>query len=268
MATYAIGDLQGCYEPLQRLLDKIKFDPVTDELWFAGDIVNRGPDSLKCLRFVKSLGDRGVCVLGNHDLHLLAVYYNKNPMKKGDTLKAILDAEDCESLLHWLRHQPLIHIDNAQNWCMSHAGVPPIWDLTTALNLAKEVEQALANQHLKLFQSMYGNQPDIWSNSLEGFERLRIIINYLTRMRFIDMDGRLNLAAKEGINSAPPGYIPWFKHPSLSHKKTEFLFGHWAALEGKTSVQGVWALDTGCVWGGALTALRLEDQTLFSVPAH
>lgn len=267
MPTYAIGDLQGCFEPLQRLLDKIDFNPKQDTLWLAGDLINRGPQSLECLRFVKDLGDSAVSVLGNHDLHLLAVYYTFKPTKKNDTLDEVLNAEDGEELLFWLRQQPLIHYDAARNWCMTHAGIPPMWSIEKAVSLASEVQEALLVDHLELFRQMYGNQPDIWDDELEGYDRLRIIINYLTRMRFIDHQGRLNLAAKEGLDSAPDSFLPWFKHPERQAQDTQLLFGHWAALEGITNTDKVWALDTGCVWGGRLTALRLEDETLFSVPA-
>lgn len=268
MPTYAIGDLQGCFEPLQRLLDKIDFNPKKDTLWFAGDLINRGPQSLDCLRFVKSLRERAVTVLGNHDLHLLAVYYTFKPTKKGDTLDEILNAEDGEELLFWLRQQPLVHHDAERNWFMSHAGIPPMWSVDETVSFANEVHQALLIDHLELFRQMYGNQPDIWNDDLQGYDRLRLIINYLTRMRFVDKNGRLNLAAKEGIDTAPDSFLPWFEHPSRKAKKAQILFGHWAALEGKTNTDKVWALDTGCVWGGRLTALRLEDKKLFSVPAQ
>jgi len=268
MATYAIGDLQGCFEPLQRLLQRIEFDPSRDHLWFAGDLVNRGPESLECLRFIRGLGHRATAVLGNHDLHLLAIWYGTANEKKSDTLQDILDAPDCAELMDWLRHQPLVHLDEAQNWCMSHAGLPPMWSARKARRLSQDVEQVLQNDCETFFKEMYGNQPDLWDNNLAGMDRLRVIVNYLTRMRFIDNDGRLDLITKESIGTQPAGFIPWFRHPERKAAKTRLLFGHWAALEGRADADNVWALDTGCVWGGQLTALRLDDQQLFSVPAN
>lgn len=267
MATYVIGDLQGCFEPLQRLLETIQYSPSDDHLWFCGDLVNRGPASLECLRFVRSLGHRGLTVLGNHDLHLLAVHYGLATPRGGDTIESILQAPDRDELMDWLRHQPLVHYDAAQNWCMSHAGVPPMWSARKARRLAQEVEAELRTNPRPFFEHMYGNQPDLWTDELAGYDRLRIIVNYLTRMRFIDADGRLDLVTKEGIGAAPAGFTPWFNHPLRKARKTRLLFGHWAALEGQAQTENVWALDTGCVWGAKLTALRLDDQQLFSVPA-
>jgi len=267
MATYAIGDLQGCFEPLQRLLKKIRFDPAKDHLWFAGDLVNRGPESLECLRFIYGLRHRAVAVLGNHDLHMLACWYGAKKTKSSDTLQAVFDAPDAEELMDWLRHQPLVHYDAARNWCMTHAGLPPMWSARKARRLSQEVEYTLQNDCAGFFRNMYGNQPDLWDKSLTGIERQRVIVNYLTRMRFIDASGRLDLKSKEGAGTQPAGFMPWFRHPNHKAAGTRLLFGHWAALEGKADVSNVWALDTGCVWGGTLTALRLEDQKRFSVPA-
>jgi bis(5'-nucleosyl)-tetraphosphatase (symmetrical) len=267
MATYVIGDLQGCYEPLQRLLKKIAFDPKQDHLWFAGDLVNRGPESLECLRFIRHLAHRATVVLGNHDLHLLATYYGAAKNRKNDTLEEVLNAPDCVGLMDWLRHQPLVHYDAANNWCMTHAGLPPMWSARKARALAQEVESVLRGDCASFFAQMYGNQPDLWDNGLTGQDRLRVIVNYLTRMRFVDAAGRLDLVTKEGEGSRPNGFVPWFEHPQRKSENTRIVFGHWAALEGKADVANVWALDTGCVWGGKLTALRLEDQRRFSVPA-
>ncbi len=268
MATYAIGDLQGCFEPLQRLLSEIRFDRNSDHLWFAGDLVNRGPESLECLRFIQQLGHRATVVLGNHDLHMLACYYSDRKTKGGDTLKHVFEAPDAGYLMDWLRHQPLVHYDAARNWCMTHAGLPPMWSARKARRLSQEVEYILQNDCKTFFQGMYGNQPDLWDKNLTGIDRMRLIVNYLTRMRFVDKDGRLDLKTKEGAGSSPHGFLPWFQHPHLESEDTRLLFGHWAALEGNANVRNVWALDTGCVWGGALTALRLDDQKRFSVPAQ
>lgn len=268
MATYAVGDLQGCYEPLQRLLKKVKFDRRKDHLWIAGDLVNRGPQSLEVLRFLKGLGHRARCVLGNHDLHLLAVYYGKQNIKRSDTLDLILNADDCEELMDWLRHQPLVHYDQARNWCMSHAGVPPRWSARKAYRLSQEVEAVLqSNDHVSFFKKMYGNTPNSWNKDLLGHDRIRAIVNYLTRMRFIDGSGALDLLSKEGLDTAPNGFLPWFRHPQRKAADTRLLFGHWAALEGKADADNVYALDTGCVWGGKLSALRLDDEKLFQVDA-
>lgn len=266
MATYAIGDVQGCFEPLERLLKQIQFDPAKDTLWFAGDLVNRGPQSLQTLRFIKSLGRQTTVVLGNHDLHLLAIYYGGHAAKRNDTLDAVLVAEDAPELLNWLRHQPLVH--SQENWCMSHAGIPPQWTVAQALALSKEVEAAIQGEHATaFFQQMYGNQSNSWQAGLTGIDRLRTIVNYLTRMRFIGPNGELDLVSKEGLDTQPSGYVPWFNAQPSYTSSQQILFGHWAALEGKTNITNVHALDTGCVWGGQLSALRLEDQQWFRVPA-
>lgn len=268
MATYAIGDVQGCYEPLQRLLAHINFDPQLDQLWFAGDLVNRGPQSLEVLRFIKKLGRRAISVLGNHDLHLLAMHYTKLNSRKSDTLNAIFTAPDCDELLNWLRHRPLLHLDQAQNWCMTHAGLPPKWSANTAQQRAHEVEARLTSDDCTpFFENMYGNKPNLWSDELTGFDRLRVIVNSLTRMRFVDDQGRLDLTSKEGLDTAPAGFKPWFEITPRQASTTRLLFGHWAALNGQANAENVFALDTGCVWGGRLTALRLEDQKRFSVAA-
>lgn len=268
MATYAIGDVQGCYEPLQRLLAHINFDPQQDQLWFAGDLVNRGPQSLEVLRFIKNLGDSAISVLGNHDLHLLAMHYAKLNSRKSDTLNAIFAASDRDELLDWLRHRPLLHLDEEQNWCMTHAGLPPKWSATTAQKLAQEVEAILTSVDCsQFFENMYGNKPNRWSDDLTGFDRLRVIVNSLTRMRFVDEEGTLDLTSKEGLDTAPTGFKPWFEITPRQASATRLLFGHWAALNGQANAENVFALDTGCVWGGTLTALRLEDQQRFSVAA-
>ena len=269
MAIYAIGDIQGCFEPLQRLLDKIAFDPAQDQLWLAGDLVNRGPQSLATLRFIKGLGHRATTVLGNHDLHLLAVHYGGHTMRSNDTLAPILGAPDRDELLDWLRFQPLVLLDEGRNWCMSHAGIPPAWSVRKARRLAQEVEAVLQGEECStFFRQMYGNQPDYWDKSLTGPDRLRAIVNCLTRMRFVNAAGKLDLTSKEGIETAPEGFFPWFDAGNRRAAHNRLLFGHWAALEGKVTVPNIYALDTGCVWGGQLSALRLDDQQWFRVPAQ
>ncbi len=269
MAIYAMGDIQGCYEPLQRLLDQVQFDPARDQLWLAGDLVNRGPQSLEVLRFARSLGHRVRCVLGNHDLHLLAIYYGGHSARSNDTLAPVLGAEDAAELLDWLRFQPLVVLDEGRGWCMSHAGIPPAWSVRRARRLAQEVEAVLQSDDCAaFFRDMYGNKPDRWQTGLQGINRLRVIVNYLTRMRFIDADGVLDLTSKEGADTAPAGFIPWFDAAGRKASADRLLFGHWAALEGRVTVPNVYALDTGCVWGGQLSALRLDDQQWFRVPSQ
>jgi len=264
MATYAVGDLQGCFRELELLLDTVQFDFDHDQLWLAGDLVNRGPESLEVLRFVSSLGDRARCVLGNHDLHLLAVAYSGARLKRSDTLQPILDAPDRDALLEWLRHQPLCHYDARLGYVMTHAGIPPVWDLEQTLACAKEVEDVLRGpQYKHYFDNMYGNKPAKWSDDLQGYDRLRAITNYFTRMRFCTPKGKLDFDAKEGLDQCPEGYAPWFSYPRMVQEK--IIFGHWAALEGQVDVEGIFALDTGCVWGGSLTALNLESGKLTSV---
>jgi bis(5'-nucleosyl)-tetraphosphatase (symmetrical) len=267
MATYVIGDLQGCLTPLVQLLEQINYHPEQDKLWFAGDLINRGEESLETLRFIKSLGNNATVVLGNHDLHLLAVSHGYGKLKRGDTLAEILTAGDRDDLMDWLRHQPLFHYDEQLNTAMTHAGIPPCWDLQKAQTLAKEVEDKLKSDSVdEFFATMYGNKPNTWSDDLTGLDRLRAITNYLTRMRFCDENSKLDLESKEGINTATKGYAPWFNYPTKVPEDCHIVFGHWAALEGKTQKERIHALDTGCVWGGSLTALRLEDQQRFSTP--
>ncbi|WP_158774836.1 symmetrical bis(5'-nucleosyl)-tetraphosphatase [Cobetia sp. L2A1] len=272
MTQWAIGDLQGCHEEFVRLLERLDFTPECDELWLAGDLVNRGPGSLECLRHVKALGDSARVVLGNHDLHLLAVAEGYGRLKRSDTLTPILDAPDRDELLDWLRRQPLMVTATigARYTVMSHAGVLPNWTLEQAAGFACEAEAVLSgDQYRDFLGEMYGNTPDLWQEELEGVARLRCIVNVFTRMRFIDRNGRMDFAAKEGLDSAPEGYRPWFQYPRPEGGRDDsprLLFGHWAALEGKAPAarQDVEALDTGCVWGGGLTALNLEtDERVF-----
>ena len=260
MAVYAVGDLQGCLEPLKCLLERVAFDPLKDRLWLVGDLVNRGPQSLETLRFLYNMRDSLVCVLGNHDLHLLATWHNVERLKKGDTLSEILQAPDADQLLDWLRRQKLLHYDEDRGTAMVHAGIPPHWTLGKALGHAAEVEAALRDDNLlKLYlDGMYGNEPNKWSKDLHGVTRLRVITNYLTRMRFCTREGKLDLKGKEGLDSAPPGYAPWFAHKNRRTKAVRLIFGHWAALEGRCSEPGVFALDTGCVWGGKMTLMNVD----------
>lgn len=268
MATYAIGDIQGCFSELQHLLDRVEFSS-QDTLWFCGDIVNRGPQSLETLRFIHSLGDQAVVVLGNHDLHMLAVWHGGASFKKSDTLRSVFEAEDKAELLNWLQQQPLLHHDSDLGYTMVHAGIPPCWSLSTAQKLAQEVEGILRSHRAKdFFLNMYGNQPDQWSRSLEGWDRLRLITNYLTRMRFCTTESQIEFVSKGGLETQPDNFLPWYLHPNRKTSDQRIVFGHWAALEGKADHPNVFALDTGCVWGSSLTAMRLEDQTLFTVPSQ
>ncbi|RMQ46271.1 Bis-tetraphosphatase, symmetrical [Pseudomonas cichorii] len=260
MAVYAAGDLQGCLEPLKCLLDHVGFEPDKDQLWLVGDLVNRGPQSLETLRFLYSIRESVVCVLGNHDLHLLAVSRKIERLKKSDTLREIIEAPDGPELLEWLRRQKLMHYDAERNIAMTHAGIPPQWSLKKALRYASEVEQALQDDNLyqPFLDGMYGNDPASWDNDLKGVTRLRVITNYFTRMRFCTSDGKLDLKSKEGIETALPGYEPWFRHQNRKTRDLQIIFGHWAALEGQCDEPGVHALDSGCVWGGAMTLMNVD----------
>ncbi len=264
MTLYAVGDLQGCLEPLKVLLDRVAFSPSRDCLWLVGDLVNRGPQSLECLRFVRDLGSSGLSVLGNHDLHLLAVAYNIERLKKSDTLQPILDAPDRSELIDWLRHLKLLHHDQARDLTLVHAGIPPQWSVRKALRRAAEVEAALREEAtlLPFLDGMYGNQPAKWNKDLHGVERLRVITNYFTRMRFCKADGTLDFSAKEGLESAPDGFAPWFSHANRKSRGHRLIFGHWAALQGQCDQPDVHALDTGCVWGNAMTLMNVDSGEL------
>jgi bis(5'-nucleosyl)-tetraphosphatase (symmetrical) len=271
MPTYAIGDVQGCFQELLDLLDRINFDQANDRLWFTGDLVNRGPDSLATLRFVKNLN--AITVLGNHDLHLLAISAGIDKHSRKDTLDEVLKAKDRGELLDWLRHLPLLHIDSQLDYIMVHAGLPPQWDLHKATTLTGEVEQVLRSKHYrKLLDHMYGNQPDHWDDGLTGMERLRFIINALTRSRYFNLDGVIDLAHKGPPGSQADGLYPWFSLDSRKTRNHKILFGHWASIHaGNLHDFGrfnVYPLDTGCVWGGRLTAMRLEDGEYFHVPSR
>jgi bis(5'-nucleosyl)-tetraphosphatase (symmetrical) len=263
MGTIAIGDVQGCYDQLMRLLERADFDERRDVLWFVGDLVNRGPQSLETLRFVKGLGARAVTILGNHDLNLLAVAAGVRKPHRGDTNDGILAAPDRDELLTWLRHQYMMHAGSG--YAMVHAGLLPQWTLAQALALAREVEEALrAPNHRELLKRMYGNEPLRWRDDLAGYDRLRIIVNAMTRMRLAAADGTLELNHKLGLDTVPKGYLPWYDVPGRASRGTPIVFGHWAAL-GLLVREDAICLDSGCVWGRALSALRLEDRRLFQL---
>lgn len=267
MATYAIGDIQGCFDELQNLLTLINFGQ-EDSLWICGDLVNRGPKSLQTLRFIKQLGDRAICVLGNHDLHLLAVHYDITRKKKSDTLDAILNAPDREELINWLQHQPLFHTDAHLGFSMVHAGIPPDWTISSTQKRAQEVESALRSPSAQtFFEHMYGNKPTKWDDNLTGWKRLRTITNYLTRMRFCTAEGKLEFASKGGLETQPEGFLPWYKHSQRKTAGKNIIFGHWAALHGTTDTENTYALDTGCIWGAELTALCLDDLHYYQTPS-
>jgi bis(5'-nucleosyl)-tetraphosphatase (symmetrical) len=266
MATYAIGDIQGCFKVFEKLLEQIKFNEHQDVLWCAGDLVNRGPQSLEALRYFKSLGGQHQVVLGNHDLHLIAVAYGARAVHKTDTLQAILDAPDRDALIDWLCHRPILVHDASMGYVMTHAGIAPMWDLLQAKSIASEIEITLQGGLRESFlKNMFGNQPDYWRDDLTGMERLRCAINYFTRMRYCYPDGRLELTYKGAIKNKPSELIPWFDVRPRKNTDVKIVFGHWAALGGQADVPNVYPLDTGCVWGNCLTAMRLEDQKIFSV---
>ena len=258
MALYAIGDVQGCDAELVALLRLLKFSPDRDLLWFVGDLVNRGPESLKVLRRIRALGDAAIVTLGNHDLHLLAVAYGGGRLRDDDTLTEILAAPDRTALFDWLRERPLMHEDARLNLCMIHAGLAPQWSIAQARGCAREFEQALRSDPAKLFGAMYGDQPDRWNDALEGEKRLRFIVNCLTRLRYIDAKGRLALRIKEAPKgSESKSLIPWFEARDARWRGPRIIFGHWSTL-GFFINADVIGIDTGCVWGGRLTALRLD----------
>lgn len=263
MATYIVGDIQGCFASLQSLLEHVDFG-AHDHLWCVGDLVNRGPGSLATLRFTRSLGPRFRTVLGNHDLHFLAMVYGGHPHHRGDTMEALLDAPDCLELAAWLRQQPLLIV--GEGFAVVHAGIPHIWDLETATTLAREVEDVIRGpEYPAFFTAMYGNEPPLWDPQLSGMDRHRAITNYLTRMRLVASNGRMDFAHKGDLADLPAGYRPWFSYPSQVDGTV--YFGHWAALDGYTGNARLIGLDTGCVWGRKLTAVRLDDGRLFEITA-
>lgn len=273
MATYAIGDLQGCCRELEDLLDHVNFDRSADRLWFTGDLVNRGPESLEALRFVHALGEAALMVLGNHDLHLLAVAGGHASTGKKDSLDPVLEAKDGDVLLEWLRRQPLLHRERALGFTLIHAGLPPQWDLEQAVGLAAEVEGALRGDSCAEFLAqMYGDQPPAWRENLRGWERLRFITNCFTRLRFCDSEGRVALKEKGPPGSQPEPYLPWYAVSGRRSRKERIIFGHWSTVwlgeDPDFDRWNVFPLDKGCVWGGELAALRLEDRKPFSVPSR
>jgi bis(5'-nucleosyl)-tetraphosphatase (symmetrical) len=258
VAVYAIGDIQGCYHELRQLLDMLRFDPENDRLWLTGDLVNRGPQSLETLRFVRGLGAAAITVLGNHDLHLLATATHAEKLKRQDTLDEILTAPDRDELLDWLRRQPLLHHDAELGYTLIHAGLPPQWDLAQASACAHEVETQLRSAtYAEYFAHMYGNEPTQWSDDLRGWDRLRFITNCFTRLRYCDATGRIALPHKGTPGTQPAGLHPWFELPQRRSRDLKLVFGHWSTL-GERDDAGIYPLDSGCLWGGKLTALRLD----------
>ena len=260
MSTYVIGDVQGCLTPLKQLLNKVKYDPQRDHIQFVGDLVNRGPDSLETLRFIQSLSNTTV-VLGNHDLHLLALYHGAIQRPSSHCLHSIIKAPDCRAIISWLQQQPLLHYNKSTNTALVHAGIPPQWTIEQALVHAKHVETALCRNPKQFLKEMYGNEPKQWHDDLDETDHFRYIINALTRMRFCEQDGTLNLTN----SSSTPGSTKeqaWFQ---WYQQNTTILFGHWASLRGQSTNPNCIALDTGCVWGDRLTAYCIESKTFFSV---
>lgn len=263
MANLLIGDIHGCYNEFMRVLEKADFSS-TDVLWLTGDLVARGPESLKVLKFVKQQSHQVRLTLGNHDIHLLAVYAGISKNSKKDHINQIFKDPDCDELINWLRHQPLVQIDESLGLIMAHAGISPQWDLDTMLKCAKDLSAMLSSASYPLFlDSMYGDFPDSWDDDLQGLDRLRYIANAFTRMRYCYSDGRLDFYCKDSPQDAPTKLKPWFLLPSKISDNYSIAFGHWASLKGKGTPENIYALDTGCCWGGKLTCLRWEDKQYF-----
>ncbi|MDM1782145.1 symmetrical bis(5'-nucleosyl)-tetraphosphatase [Acinetobacter sp. 10FS3-1] len=269
--NYVIGDVQGCFAALKALLKEIRFDPDQDFIWFAGDLVARGEDSLGTLRFVKKLADYGAAatVLGNHDLTLLAYARGIKPIKDQDNVRDVIDAIDSDDLIDWLRKQPLCLFPNPQT-ILTHAGIPKLWDAAKTAELAQEVGTVIADDDFEIVDAflneMFGKEPSLWSDQLEGHERIRCIVNYLTRMRLTDAAGRLDYSFKDALDDPmPEGFKPWFEFESPAAQTHQILFGHWAALQGQTITEKIQNVDGGCVWGHQLMAFRLEDQQMFAI---
>lgn len=266
MSTYAIGDLQGCFFSFQDLLKKIQFNPVHDRLWFVGDLINRGPGSLDVMRWMLEHQSSVVTVLGNHDLHTLVVAEGFVSAHRSDTIQSLLDAPDAPELLRWLRHQPLVHFEHG--YLMVHAGLLPEWTVDQAMALGAEVHLALqAPNYREFLQHMYGNDPKRWDDGLNGWDRLRVITNAMTRLRICSADGEMEFKFKGELQNIPDGYQPWFELSHRASVNTPIVFGHWSAL-GLQHKNNVYSLDTGCLWGGHLSAMRLEDRQIFQVPCH
>lgn len=267
MAIYALGDIQGCYDPLRRLLDIVDFDPARDEVWFVGDIVNRGPQSLEVLRFLRALGKAARIVLGNHDLHLIMLAEGYGKTSDEDTLAAVLAACDSAELMAWLRGMPLLHVEG--RYAMVHAGLLPSWSVAQALAFSNEVSAALTALDYRAFlANMWGSEPDSWRDDLVGWDRLRLIVNAMTRMRYCRFDGSMELrapGAKAPPERGPAGCVPWFDMPNRASADHTIICGHWSALGFRQS-ENLLALDSGCLWGGSLTAVRLEDRRVFQLP--
>ncbi len=269
MAVYAIGDIQGCYDPLRRLLDVLHFDPTADRLWLVGDLVNRGPQSVEVLRFLYRLDQQVVAVLGNHDLALLAVAAGHVKAKRKDTFDSVLKAPDSDELLNWLRHRPMLHHDAELGFTMVHAGLPPQWDLALAQRCASALEATLRSaDYLDFLARMFGAEPGCWQDNLYDYDALRFTVNALTRIRYCSVDGRLSFSEKGPPGTQKTGLLPWFHIPERRSAGLNMVFGHWAAL-GYYREAGIYALDSGCVWGNRLTAIRLDETGIpaWSVPA-
>lgn len=268
MATYAIGDVQGCYGELCRILERVDFNPAQDRLWLVGDLINRGRENLQVLRLIMSFGPSAVTVLGNHDLHFLAICLGGHKVNRGDTFQDVLAAPDCDAIARWYLRQPLLLVDADLGYAMVHAGIPHLWSLETAGRLAKEVESVLrSDDHRIYFEGLYGNRPARWQDDLTGMDRWRLITNYFTRMRLLHADGALDFSHKGALADAPAGLIPWFELRAAAPLGVKLLFGHWAAIEGQTGHADLIGLDTGCVWGRSLTALCLETGEYTEVQA-
>lgn len=266
MATYAIGDLQGCLDPLEALLEKIRFDPAADRIWFVGDLVNRGPQSLEALRFVRCLGGRAVAVLGNHDIHLLGCRFGSRALRGRDTLEPILAADDGDELIEWLRRRPLLHHDTELDWTLVHAGIHPHWNLEQAMDAAAETEAAMrADDPTPFFAGIFGNQSDHPDANPTSLDRQRFAVNVFTRMRYCHPDGRLDFDEKRSPADADPALTPWFALPGRPMADRRIVFGHWSTLGPAGPRDNAWGIDQGCLWGHQLTALRLEDEALFAV---
>ncbi len=261
MAIYVIGDVQGCFDELTALIDKISFNPKKDKLWFVGDLVNRGPKSLETLRWVKSLGNKAITTLGNHDLHLLASYAGIREVNKTSSLYHAIQAQDIKELVDWVRQQPLMHYDSTLNIAMVHGGILPCWTIKKALSYASEVESVLRSNNFQEFlKNMYGDVPNNWEKNLKSRDRLRVITNSFTRLRYCNADGALDLNEKGSPGTQSSGLIPWFEMTPRNNDDTKIVFGHWSTL-GQYEGNNVIATDTGCVWGGCLTAVRIDDES-------
>tara|TARA_A100001037_G_scaffold109495_1_gene99682 strand:- start:2327 stop:3145 length:819 start_codon:yes stop_codon:yes gene_type:complete len=269
MATYAVGDVQGCYAEFSDLLERVRFDPSRDRLWLLGDLVNRGPESLRVVRLVRSLEGAAEIVLGNHDLHFLAIHLGGHSMNRHDTFLDLVNAPDADEIADWYCGQPLMVADADLGYAMVHAGIPHLWGLDKALSLANEVESVISGDDRRTyFETMYGNKPAGWNDDHEGMDRLRAITNYFTRMRLLDDRGRMDFSHKGSLDEAPRELTPWYELRAEHPLPVKLVFGHWAALEAGTGLADVIGLDTGCVWGRELTALCLETGERIAVAAR